>query len=226
MIRKKPKKAPQYFEGVRTEVARFLPARCQRVLEIGCGAGGFRDNIRTPCEYWGIEPVAVPAARAAQRMDKVLVGTFDAVRAQLPENYFDLIICNDVIEHLPDHDAFLQQIKLYMAPGGCLVGSVPNVRCYQHLYEVLFERDWRYRAEGILDRTHLRFFTQKSLKRTFAENGYHIEAFAGINNLAPTRFTSPKKIRRWLTVTLLTLLTAGLFNDIRYLQFGFRVVPA
>lgn len=223
MIRKKQKKAPQYFTGARTEVATFLPARCQRVLEIGCGAGGFRDNIRTPCEYWGIEPAAVPAARAAQRMDRVLAGTFDAVRAQLPENYFDLVICNDVIEHLPDHDAFLQQIKTYMAPDSCLVGSVPNVRCYQHLYEVLFERDWRYRAEGILDRTHLRFFTQKSLKRTFAENGYRIEAFAGINNLAPARFTSPKKIRRWLTVTLLALLTLGLFNDIRYLQFGFRV---
>ncbi len=225
IFRRRRKKAPKYYEGSRSEVNAFLPATCRRVLEIGCGSGGFRENLPADCEYWGIEPVAAPAANAAKRLSRVLQGTFVEVRRELPAGYFDLVVCNDVIEHMPDHDAFLQQIKQHVAPGGCIVGSVPNVRCYQHLYELLFQRDWRYRDEGILDRTHLRFFTQKSLVRTFTENGYRIDACGGINDLAPMRFTSPKKIRRWLVVTLITILTLGLFNDIRYLQFAFRISP-
>lgn len=226
MPKQKNEKSPGYFEGVRTEIVAFLPGTYRKVLEIGCGNGNFRNNITMPCEYWGIEPATIPAEKSAQRMDKVLTGTFDIVFDQLPKEFFDLIICNDVIEHMPDHDLFLQKVKTCIAPGGCIVGSIPNVRFYKNLREVLFQRDWRYQDDGILDRTHLRFFTQKSLLRTFAENGYHVEAFSGINDFIPAHFNSLGNIRRWLMMAILVSLTAGAFNDIRYLQFGFRVVPA
>lgn len=224
-MKRRPKKAARYYEGSRPEVTALLPAGCRRVLEVGCGAGGFRENLPADCEYWGIEPATGPAAIAATRLGRVLTGLFDDVCGELPRGYFDVIICNDVIEHMPDHDAFFWKIQAYLSPEGCIVGSVPNVRCYQNLYELLFERDWRYRDEGTLDRTHLRFFTRKSLLRTLKENLYQVEAFTGLNDLAPARLTSLKKLRRWLSVSLIVVLTLGLFSDIRYLQFGFRIRP-
>lgn len=224
-MRRRAKKAAAYYEGSRPEVAALLPEKSQRVLEIGCGTGEFREHLPPDCEYWGIEPAVQPATSATTRMDRVLVGTFDDVRDQLPRHHFDLVIANDVIEHMPDHDAFLRQIRDFLAPGGCLVGSVPNVRCYQNLVELLFARDWQYRNEGILDRTHLRFFTRKSLLRSFSDNYYAVEAYTGLNNLAPLRLTSLKKLWRWLGVTLVMFLTLGLYHDIRHLQLGFRVRP-
>lgn len=197
-------------------MARFLPADYRRVLEVGCGAGEFRSRLTRPHEYWGIEPSAA-AALARPRADRVLEGTYDAVAAELPEAYFDLVICNDVIEHIEDVDGFLDRVRTRISPGGVLVGSIPNVRFVVHLYELLAKKDWEYRDEGILDRTHLRFFTEKSLRRLFAAHRYRIEEFAGINALE-TRGLAPKALVK-------RLLVRALGPDTRYLQFGFRVRP-
>lgn len=206
---------PTYFAGARDEVAPFLPAQCRRVLEVGCGVGNFRAQLPPHDEYWGIEPHGPSATEAAGRLTRVIHGTFDDAFEQLPDGHFDLLICNDVIEHMTDHDAFLRRVRQKLAPGARLTGSVPNVRHVENLMALMFRRDWAYADDGTLDRTHLRFFTERSLRRSFAEHGCTIEAFGGINGLK-RRIHPPKRAFK----NLLVLLWGA---DTRWWQFAFRV---
>ena len=121
-------KLPSYYDGTRAEIADFLPEKYLKVLEIGCGEGGFRKNVSNNCEYWGIEPYAPSANIAKQKLDKVLVGTFEQMFLELPDNYFDLVICNDVIEHMSDHHQFYKDIKSKCVYNAYMIGSLPNVR--------------------------------------------------------------------------------------------------
>lgn len=226
-------KHTSYYQGARPEVAPFLPDNYSRVLEIGCGNGAFRQLMTDNCEYWGVEPVEAAAQEADQRLDKVLHNTFDEAYAQLPNHYFDLVICNDVIEHLPDHEQFFRKIREKMAPGGQIIGSVPNVRYYKNLFALLVTKDWRYTAKGILDSTHLRFFTKKSLLRSFRANGFQAERLQFINSavyLKRKYCTSALKTTanivkfafRFSGFLLFDIVTLGHSSDIKYAQIGFR----
>ena len=203
----------EYYLGERLEVVPLLPKEYSRVLEIGCGDGGFRNNLNQEHEYWGVEPVEPIAKLAQEKLDKVLVGTYEEVESRIPNNYFDLVICNDVIEHMPDHDKFFQSIKEKLKKDGSLVGSIPNVRYIGNLWELLIRKDWEYKDIGILDRTHLRFFTMKSLIRALSNNAFSIEQIVGINCYQPR---SPLK----RVLYILAILLFG--RDIKCLQFGIR----
>ena len=212
-----------YEHITRVEVAPFLPpVRASTVfLEIGCGYGNFRGNVSRDCDYWGIEPSATVAQLAAQQLDRVLTGTFEQVFDNLPDHHFDCVICNDVIEHMDDVDGFLRVIQTKLKPGGVLVGSIPNVRYIDNLTNLLLRKDWHYVDSGILDRTHLRFFTQKSLLRTFAANGYTVEQFAGLNAVG----LKTGSLTRLLLSCAAQCCSLVLGRDTLYTQFGFRVRP-
>jgi 2-polyprenyl-3-methyl-5-hydroxy-6-metoxy-1,4-benzoquinol methylase len=208
----------QYFRHARLEILEFIPREHSRILEIGCGEGTFSNLLPSKPEYWGIEPSKLAANEATRKLSKVLIGTYESTKDSLPDKYFDLIICNDVIEHMADHDNFLQSIKEKLSINGCIVGSVPNVRYLPNLLELLLEKDWAYRDAGILDKTHLRFFTQRSLQECFIRNGYFIDQLAGINGL-------------WVHFSLLQVFRflsfkvklAVLGKDTRFPQFAFRI---
>jgi SAM-dependent methyltransferase len=212
--------ADTYFANPRPEVAALLPTGARHVIEIGCGEGRFAGHVQGRSSYWGVEPSAA-ALKARERLDRVLQGTWEQVVDELPLRHFDLAVCNDVIEHMPDPEAFLASLKTRLVPGACIVGSVPNVRYLPQLGELLWQRDWRYRDDGILDRTHLRFFTQRSVERLFSGQGFVIEQLCGLNDLqalAPW----PGRVRWGLTQRLLELLTLRSHHDTRFLQIGFR----
>ncbi|MBE0515558.1 class I SAM-dependent methyltransferase [Sulfurimonas sp.] len=204
-----------YYEGIRAEVAEFIPQKYSKVLEIGCGKGGFRANASDNCEYWGVEPNEEVANIAKTKLNKVIIGTFDDAFNDLPDNYFDLVICNDVIEHMVDHHMFYNRIKAKCAKDACMIGSIPNVRYIRNLYDLLIKKDWKYTEEGILDKTHLRFFTLKSIKQDFLKHQFKTEKLCGINKV----YFSKRKLSN-LKIMLLQLF---LGEDTRFLQFGFRV---
>ncbi|HWJ35741.1 MAG TPA: class I SAM-dependent methyltransferase [Steroidobacteraceae bacterium] len=215
-------KASDYAFSNRSEVASFLPRQYQTVLEIGCSKGGFKASLNPTVEIWGVEPNESAAGQASTRGYKVLTGLYEEVSDKCPDNYFDVIICNDVIEHMADPDKFLEDIKRKMKKNGHLVGSIPNVRHFGNLFRLLIKKDWKYEDQGVLDRTHLRFFTEKSLCRTFSESGYVINEIKGINS----DFEKPKTTRQLLRNTLLLviiLMTFGYFRDIKNPQFAFRI---
>lgn len=209
------KKDSYYYNGLRSEMATFLPAEYSKVLEIGCGRGGFVKNLNVRSEVWGVEVDEESAKEASKRMDRVIVGSWSDVCDLLPNESFDLIICNDVIEHMPNHDQFFESIKNKMVHGGRLMGSVPNIRHIRALYELVVRKDWPYRECGVFDRTHLRYFTKRSLVRCLSNHGFIIEAFEGINS---TSYTLHR-----IFIKCLVVLTLGYYSDVQYLQYGFRI---
>jgi len=127
---------------------------------------------------------------------------------ELPDNYFDCIVFNEVLWHMVDPYSLVNTIKSKLAPEGVVVASLPNIRFFEVLFFLLFFKRWDYQKCGVLDKTHLRFFTFKNIKELFTSNGYEIREFKGIN---PTRSVL------YNTVNILTL---GFMWDSRYTQFA------
>ena len=206
-------KESAYYEQPRPEMLAFLPEKITRSIEFGCSTGLFSKTVKEQkgSEAWGVDMDEQAIAIAAGRLDRALAGDVFDIICQLPENSFDCVICNDFLEHLAYPDKFLLNVKRILTPGGSLVCSLPNVRYWKNVRELLFEKDWRYRDAGILDNTHLRFFTKKSMIRLMVNNGYKVELIKGINpNNKSLRFIIPN------------LLTLGKHRDMQYLQFGIR----
>lgn len=202
--------ASGYFQNVRGEMLPFLPERVERMLEVGCGEGvfGAQCKQRHGCECWGIEYNAEAAQHAATRLDRVLVGDAMAQVRLLPERHFDVAVCNDVLEHLVEPESLLREITRTLRAGGVVVASIPNVRYYRALKTLLFKADFPRDEFGIFDRTHLRFFTYKSIERMFTEAGYQVDRLEGIN------------ASRSRGLALANLLCFGALSDCKYGQYA------
>ncbi len=125
-------------------------------------------------EVWGIELVGEVAEKATQRLDKVINRTVEDAIPLLPDRHFDAIILADVLEHLQDPFFVLEHIKEKLADKGEIVASIPNVRHWSVL-KGLLEGRWDYQEAGILDRTHLRFFTRTQRLQLFNDAGFDIK---------------------------------------------------
>ncbi len=174
--------APYYAQS-RPEMLSFVPASTRRLLDIGCGEGAFGAAVkhRLPdCEVWGIEPVASAAAVAARSSDRIIANHIEDT-PDLPSGHFDVITLNDVLEHLPWSEPVLKLVTRLLKPDGLLVMSIPNVRFFLNVRDLLFRGEWEYQDYGILDRTHFRFFTKKSVVRLLMRNGFDVVQAVGIN---------------------------------------------
>lgn len=203
--------AGHYHMHTRPEMLPCIPTQARRILDVGCGAGGFAATVkaaRPGAEVWGVEPDDAAYVAASKVLDRVLHGQFDE-RLGLPEGGFDAVVFNDSLEHFPDHRPPLRLARRLLAPAGVLVASVPNVRYWPHLRHYLFQADWRYEDEGIRDHTHLRFFTRRSLVRALQEAGFEVLAVHGIN---PCWNAMRKRVAQ-------RVLPSGM-QDLLYLQFA------
>ncbi len=149
----------------------------RKILDVGCSRGGFGRALkaRSPGrEVYGIEPTDA-ARHAGEVLDRVAQGSFpDDVPAGWGR--FDLVCFFDVLEHLSDPWAALRHARALLAGGGRVVASIPNVRCVAVTVPLVLRGEWRYTEVGILDRTHLRFFTRSGIEDLFAESGYSVES--------------------------------------------------
>jgi 2-polyprenyl-3-methyl-5-hydroxy-6-metoxy-1,4-benzoquinol methylase len=197
-----------YYRLIRPEVAQLIKSDYHKVLEIGCGEGNFRKNLILPHEYWGVEPNVQAANIAKNNCDKVLVGFYEQIHESIPNQYFDLIICCDVIEHIYDTEFFLYSLSEKIdLDNGEIIFSIPNVRYYNNIIELLVYKDWKYAVKGILDKTHLRFFTQKSIIRLFEENNFKIKEIVGLNPIGGRK-------------RILINIFKPFIGDMQYFQFG------
>jgi 2-polyprenyl-3-methyl-5-hydroxy-6-metoxy-1,4-benzoquinol methylase len=124
-------------------------------------------------ELVGIEIFQSVADEAAKYYDKVIVGDIESLNLEYAE-YFDFIICGDILEHLSDPWAQVKKMKSWLRDEGIIISSIPNVRHWQVLLNLVFKGEWEYKPEGILDRTHLRFFTQRTALDLFLDSGFKI----------------------------------------------------
>jgi SAM-dependent methyltransferase len=196
----------------------FVPAEARVILDVGCGDGSFAAGLREErrdreLEIWGLELDPGAAARAAERLDQVLVGPAEERLAELPRQRFDCIVFNDVLEHLAWPEDLLRGLRPCLAAGGVVVASIPNVRYFFNVWDLAVRGDWAYHDEGIRDRTHLRFYTRSSMRDLFARAGYRLRRQEGINPTGSWRFR------------LANLLALGRLGELRYLQFACVAEP-
>jgi 2-polyprenyl-3-methyl-5-hydroxy-6-metoxy-1,4-benzoquinol methylase len=157
------KKDTNYYSCIRREILPLLPADCERILEIGCGKGNtlrWLKDERTDSKWLG--GVDMFTHSDTQFLDYFRVGNIETLDLQLEPCSIDVILCLDVLEHLVDPWKTVANLQRYLKPGGSLIASIPNIRYFKASLPLLFLGRWRYEAEGILDITHLRFFTKES----------------------------------------------------------------
>lgn len=212
-------KKQEYYRTPRAEMAGFLPDHARRVLEVGCGEGAFFEHFDKDAEIWGVEPDMFSASIAQKKAFRMFNSDYHAADALIPESYFDVIVCNDVIEHVVDYLDMLKSLRTKLNQQGRLIASVPNVRFYTNLKRLVWSGDWQYKDSGILDRTHMRFFTMKSLQRSLLETGYSIESCVGINSLID-RTVDPLPVFEKLLLKSLLKYPGKRFSDIEFTQFA------
>jgi GT2 family glycosyltransferase/2-polyprenyl-3-methyl-5-hydroxy-6-metoxy-1,4-benzoquinol methylase/glycosyltransferase involved in cell wall biosynthesis len=171
-----------YFQHDRPEVRALVPETARSVLDVGCGAGalGAALKFRRDVEVVGIELDPRAAKRAAESLDGVREGDALARMKELEGEgqRFDAILFADLLEHLPRPEQALALARELLAPGGVVIASLPNVRHWSVVRQLL-EGEFRYEPAGILDRTHLRFFTKRSAQRLLEEQGFEVARVAG-----------------------------------------------
>lgn len=157
-----------YYDNPRAELVDIARATgaCGRVLDVGCAAGRFGLELMTSglaSEVVGVEVDPGPARLAKTRLSSVIVGDLaDPSTLDVLDSNFDVVIAADVLEHLVDPWTVLPQLTAHLRPGGRWIISLPNVRHYGVLRNLLLRDRWDYADSGICDSTHLRFFTTSS----------------------------------------------------------------
>ncbi len=205
-------KASKYFVEFREEILPLLPEKVGRALDLGCGSGETSGHLKEEGRFqWvcGVEGSPDAAALAQTRMNRVLIGDIEKIEYPFESESFDLILTLDILEHLVDPWATLKKLSRLLKPGGSIVVSIPNVRHYSVVIPLIFLGDWRYTQEGLLDSTHIRFFTKKTAARMFTQEGFELKAWD---------HTGAKKGLG----SFLNILTFGLFKEFFIFQNLYR----
>jgi methionine biosynthesis protein MetW len=171
----------RYFEFDRPELRELVPREARRVLDVGCGAGALGAALREErgIEVMGLELSAEAAARARARLDAVVVADLDELD-DLPfeRGSFDAMVFGDVLEHLRDPHRLLRALRPWLADDGALVCSIPNVGHWSVVLPLLTQDRWPYADAGLLDRTHVHFFTLTEAELMLRDCGFAVESAA------------------------------------------------
>lgn len=153
-----------YYTHARQDVAAEVPRDAISILDVGCAAGrlGARLKKDNPSrKVIGIELDAAACREAAKVLDAVYCTDIESFDTPFQRGQFDCIIFADVLEHLRDPWNVTEKFLNFLKPGGTLIASIPNIRNMGIITKLILDGEWKYRDEGILDRTHLRFFTRR-----------------------------------------------------------------
>jgi SAM-dependent methyltransferase len=208
-------KETEYFDRVRSEILPLLPAgRVDRVLEVGCGAGDTlaylqaNDRCRWTC---GVELFPDAAEIARGRLDEVYEGNIEQLELRIAPASLDVVLCLDVLEHLIDPWTTVARLATLLKPGGVLIASIPNVRHFRIVLPLLFRGRWDYASFGLMDRTHLRFFTEHTATALLRQAGLRVDA------------VRKSGLQSW-SKRAAVLLSAGLLEPLLVFQYLIRGV--
>lgn len=188
-----------------------MTGRNKRVLEIGCATGYVSQLMKSNgCEISAIELDPIAAESARQFCDHLIVGDANLESTLFSAGSgFDVILCGDVLEHLIDPKTTLIKLADKLNPTGYILASIPNVAYWTMRLHLLSGR-FEYSDSGLLDWTHLRFFTVHSFRKLCHECGYRIEEivpndmsfpFSRLLAKLPLMKTVIPKIELWLSKT-------------------------
>jgi len=177
---------PSYFSWVRKELVDLIDApkdAAIQVLELGCALGVTLNRIQYQwpnASVHGIEYNQDVVNIGINYVD-ILQGDLDVMEFPYEDAQFDYIVCGDVLEHLRDTEAVIRRLRRYLKPEGKMIVSLPNLMHVSVLRPLFLQGDFEYEDAGILDRTHLRFFTAHSIMKMMGRSGYRISHMAGVD---------------------------------------------
>ena len=210
-----PKEAG-YYKLVRQEVVPLLSPRPSRVLDIGCGAGATVAYLKEKglCDWaGGLEPIS--PIHMQDRIDQAWQCSIETALAQNLLPSADAILCLDVLEHLIDPWAVVRHLSNLLPVGGAIIASIPNIRHYKLVLDLLFNGKFEYQPSGILDSTHLRFFTKGTAVELFEQAGLTVTLVQAMPVLKP-----------WKNKWILNKLVGGRMADLYPITFLIRAEKA
>jgi len=202
----------RYSFHARQDVLGLIPASAKSVIDVGCASGVLGAALkrqRPGIQVRGVEISPEAASRAREVLDDVHCGSAES---SLPGSWPrpDCVVFADVLEHLPDPWSVLRRYHEIIEPGGTVVVSVPNVGHRSVVKGILCGR-FEYVDAGILDRTHLRFFTRASAVALVEKAGFRVEE-------VHCNLDSPNT-PRWLRVANRLGVLSAFFQDCQVIQF-------
>lgn len=195
-------KPASYFANARHDIVALMQTDGgASVLELGCGAGGTGRAVLKSGKagrYVGIELNEAAARIAAEALSEVKVGDVEAIDLTECKGQFDVLIISEVLEHLTDPWVTLRRLTECLKPGGMVFASSPNIAQWKIVRGLLLG-EFRYEDSGVMDRTHLRWFTPESYQAMFRDAGVAVQSVRpirepgwkarAVNNLTGGRFS-------------------------------------
>ncbi|MEY2790719.1 MAG: hypothetical protein RL295_883 [Pseudomonadota bacterium] len=184
-----------------------IPVSATKILEIGTGSGSLAAAVKQrnrAIEYVGVEISPEYVELSRQHCDRVYLDNFEKPQYKLVQEIGDkdCIIFSDVLEHFVDPWSVLEMLKSTMKPKACIIASIPNVQHWS--IQVRLNRgDWRYAESGLLDKTHVRFFTRETILELFHTTGFRV------THLQPRIFNFPNQDQALEIIAKFTHLLGG-----------------
>ena len=195
IVKKKWGFDPGYYFGARKDLIALIaePEEASiSVLEVGCGLGTTLSCIRSQfpnSKVRGIE-IVENVAEVGKRIADIECANIESYEFG-PNEKYDYILFGDVLEHLIDPYSLIQNLREHLNDGGCILASIPNIMNAGVVYELL-HGNFTYRDSGILDRTHMRFFTRKEIVKMFSDKGYNLEVAVASNSIGNSTMAHPE----------------------------------
>ncbi|UCN01130.1 class I SAM-dependent methyltransferase [Sulfurimonas sp. SWIR-19] len=206
-------KAEGYFRNVRKELLDLIPNqnRMGTMLEVGAGEGNtlfYAKENGYANKIYGVELCELKNSfQKSKEFEEFIIGDIEQTKLPFEKNFFDVILCGDVLEHLINPNNLVGKLNLLLKDNGVLIVSLPNIRQIQILKQIFLEGDFRYTEAGILDKTHLRFFCKKNMLELFQSNNMNVKKIISNSNLIGN---TTKKINK---------LTFNLFDEFLAAQY-------
>lgn len=207
-----------YHSGIRHDVIQLLPKNNDiKVLEIGAGGGDslcYMKENNLIKEAVGIELFELSGSNQTNPLiDKFHHCNIEDESLPIEEDYFDVIIIADVLEHLINPWSVMDKVIKCLKPNGKILVSLPNIREMNTMIKVFFLGDFKYKEDGILDKTHLRFFCKKNMLDLLNSEHFKTDFYT-----PSFKYRADRKSRK-----LMNMITLGLFEQFFTFQYLFQI---
>lgn len=184
-----------------------------KVLELGCATGYITKLLsENACEVTGVELDKTAGGQAKKYAKKIIIGDLNYPSTLGIKETYDIILCLDVIEHLIQRNQLLKACKTWLKPGGTLILSTPNI-AHLKVRLALLQGKFTYEKIGIMDETHVHFYTKETLVKEFLDAGFTIAEIQGSSDLGQLPLLGrilrklPKKVQHSIVTLWPTLLS-------------------
>jgi methionine biosynthesis protein MetW len=189
------------YDGFNELIFRLVP-RDKKVLDVGCATGKLGEKLikAKGCYVAGIEIDSKMANVAESRCSKLLeMDIEDATELPFPDEFFDIIVFADSLEHMKQPSTVLAALTKYLSADGHLLLSIPNVALFSTRLGIL-QGKFDYGEYGVLDKTHLRFFTLKTARKLVQDAGFEIMSVRGYSAVRNRYYVIKRLANVWKTM--------------------------